>query len=93
VSVVPDPAEQFLLTGPAGLLGALVGVFVADPDIELVSVSGPPERPDLLVARTTPDRADLLRRALGEQLVVELDRPLHPAAPHPEPPPDPSGGP
>ncbi len=91
---VPD-TEQFLLTGPTDLLGALVGAFVADPDIELVSVSGPRRQPDLLVARITPDRADLLRRALGGQLLVEADAPLAgpgPAVPHPTIP-DPTGGP
>ncbi len=75
---MPEPSEQYLLSGPAGLLEALAGVFAADPDIELVSVSGPPGRPELVVARTSPDRADLLRRALGGQLLVEPDAPIHP---------------
>jgi hypothetical protein len=78
--------EQFLVSGPPGLLGSLVPVFAADPDIELVSVSGPPAAPELIVGRMSAERADLLRRALGGHLLVEPDAVLTDPRPVPFPP-------
>ena len=72
-----DPGP-FILTGPPDLVKALIDVVVNDPELELVSVSGPPGQPERFVARMPAARADLLRRALGGQLLVEPDEELHP---------------
>ena len=80
------PVEQFLVSGPAGLLGSLLPVLEADPDIELVSVSGPPAAPELIVGRMSTERADLLRQAMGGHLLVEPDAVLTDPRPLPFPP-------
>lgn len=96
---VADP-EQFLITGPPELLGELVQAIEGDPDTELVSVSGPPAAPELVVARLPLDLAERVRRG-DHRLLVEVDAPLRPSAfdgaglawpppgPQPDQPPDP----
>jgi hypothetical protein len=72
-------SEPFILVGRPDLLRALVQVVNADPGLQLVSVSGPPDAPERIVVRMPGARADLLRGALGGQLIVELDEPVNPA--------------
>jgi hypothetical protein len=75
---VADP-EPFILAGHPDLLRALVRVVNADPDLQLVSVSGPPDTPERIVVRMPQARAEQLRGALGGQLIVEPDETVNPA--------------
>jgi hypothetical protein len=68
--------DRYILAGSPALIRALVEVFTNDPELELVAISGPAAAPERIVANMSPERADLLRRALGGQLIVEPDEPL-----------------
>jgi hypothetical protein len=70
--------ERYLLGGSPVLMRALVEVITNDPELQLVAVSGPATAPERIVANLPPWRADLLRRAIGSQLTIELDEPLQP---------------
>ena len=76
---------MWLTQSPSSLLGnrtfvrALVQVVIADPGLQLVSVSGPPDTPERIVVRMPQARADLLSRAFAGQLIVESDAPVDPA--------------
>lgn len=72
-------SEPFILTGQPDLVRALVQVAIADPGLQLVSVSGPPDTPERIVVRMPQARADLLSRAFAGQLNVESDAPVDPA--------------
>ncbi len=72
-------SEPFILAGQPDLLRALVQVVIADPGLQLVSVSGPPDAPERIVVRMPQARADLLSRAFAGQLNVEPDAPVDPA--------------
>jgi hypothetical protein len=47
-----------------------------DPEIDLVNVLGPADRPHLLVIETTAERAEQLKHH-APGLIVEPDAPLH----------------
>jgi hypothetical protein len=72
--------DRFILAGSPALLRALVEVITQDPETELVAISGPETAPERIVAVMSPERADLLRRALGSQLTIEPDEFLQPFA-------------
>ncbi len=68
--------ERFILGGSPVLIRALAEVITMDPDLDLISVSGPATEPTRIVAEMSPERADLVRRALGGQLIIERDEDL-----------------
>jgi hypothetical protein len=72
--------DRFILAGSPVLLRALVEVITQDPETEVVAISGPATAPERIVANMPPERADLLRRALGSQLTIEPDEFLQPFA-------------
>lgn len=72
--------QRYLLGGSPGLIRALAEIFAADDEIELIEVVGPAAEPERLVASMPPERAGLLRGALGSHLVIEPDEYLHPSA-------------
>ena len=59
---------------PASLL-ALAKIFKEDPQIDLLDVKGPAERPSLLVAEMAADRVEQLKQQF-HGLIVEPDAPL-----------------
>jgi hypothetical protein len=71
-----ETRTQFILIGAPQLISALTQVARDDPEIDVVSIAGPPQAPERLVALMPPARAELLRRALGAQLLIEPDEPL-----------------
>jgi hypothetical protein len=71
-------SERYILGGSPVLIRALAEVFSQDPEVTVIDVAGPPGAPDRLVVAMSPERADLLRRALGGQLVVEPDAVIEP---------------
>ena len=71
--------EPFILAGHPDLVRALVQVVNADPGLQLVSVSGPPDAPERIVVRMPQARADDLSRTFAGQLIVEHDAPVDPA--------------
>jgi hypothetical protein len=73
-------AEPFILAGSPELLRALAQAARADPELRLMSVSGPEQSPTRLVVEMTPERAQRLRAAYGSRLVIEPDEPLEPFA-------------
>jgi hypothetical protein len=70
--------QRYILGGSPVLIRALVEVVSTDPNMELVSVSGPASAPERIVAQMEPEEADLLRRALAGHLVIEPDELLTP---------------
>ena len=72
--------EQFIIAGSSTLLNALAEVITADPELALVAVSGPAVAPERLVAVLPTERADWLRRAFGDQILIEPDEPISPFA-------------
>jgi hypothetical protein len=79
-SIAPRPErEQYMIANaPSTSLGAVAEVLRKDPDVEVVRLQGPPERPELIVARMSPQRADKLKQEFGGRLTVEPDAPLMP---------------
>jgi hypothetical protein len=71
-------SELFILAGDPDLVRALIRIATTDPSLQLVSVSGPPDAPERIVVRMPVERAELMLRALGGQLVVEPDEPVDP---------------
>jgi hypothetical protein len=76
-SVTSRPDRERYIVGSAepGLLSTLVEMLRADPQIDLLQVKGPADRPSLLVIETTADRAEQLKQQF-HGLVVEPDAPL-----------------
>ena len=72
--------EQFIIAGSSTLLNALAEVITADPELALVAVSGPAGAPERLVAVLPTERADWLRRAFGDQILIEPDEQTSPFA-------------
>jgi hypothetical protein len=76
-NVTSRPERERYMVGSAepGLLSTLVGMLRADPQIDLLQVKGPADRPSMLVIETTADRAEQLKQQF-RSLVVEPDAPL-----------------
>lgn len=76
----PPPAtERFIIGGddPA-VLTEVRRQLDADPQATVLQVQGTAETPTLIVAEMPPDRADRLRAAFADRVVVERDLPLQP---------------
>jgi hypothetical protein len=73
-----QPQRQRYLVGnaPPPMLSALAERCRMDPEIDLVNVLGPADRPHLLVIETTAERAEQLKHH-APGLIVEPDAPLH----------------
>jgi hypothetical protein len=72
-------SERYIIAGSSTLLSALAEAIVADPELVLTAVSGSADAPERLVAVLPTDRADWLRRAFGDQIVIELDEQATPS--------------
>jgi hypothetical protein len=79
-SITPRPEREQYLIGsvPAASLAAVADVLRADPDVEVVKLQGSAERPEMIVARMSPQRAERLKQEFGGGLTVEPDAPLMP---------------
>jgi hypothetical protein len=82
-----EAKKPYILIGKPALVRALAQVATDDPELDLVSVAGPPDAPERLVALMPPARADLLGQALSGQLLIEPDELL----PGPDDPVNPAG--
>lgn len=72
-------SEPFIVAGPPDDLLAVLQLVKADPGLQLVSVSGPPNAPERIVVLMTKARADELRGEFDGRLIVESDAPVNPA--------------
>lgn len=74
----PRIAHYLLGSGDFTLLAEAAAQLEAEHDVSVRVISGTPERPAVLAASMTPDRADRLRAEYSGRLVVESDQPLDP---------------
>lgn len=85
-NVLGGPTRQRYLVGnaPPVALGDLAHSLEVDPNVEVVRIIGPAERPSVLVVSMTEDAAAQLRKRFPG-LIVEADAPLSPSQPGVDP--------
>ena len=79
---MPDTSRFLVHAARGAPLGDFLALAASDPDIAVLDIIGPRERPHTAVLELSPDKARLLDQhfrltgTLQQQLTIEPDRPL-----------------
>jgi hypothetical protein len=72
----PEPERYLIGTRASTSLAGIVKALQQDPDVSIIRVIGSATAPTMLVAEMPPERADRLKKELGNDIVIERDAKL-----------------
>lgn len=70
--------ERFIIGGSPELIRTLAEVIKHDPEMKLIEIAGPANKPERIVAIMPTQRADIFRQTLGNQVKIDVDHEIQP---------------